>query len=120
MDLLIFIGSYFLMSVLVSVVFLGILFSSLFMINKLFKMTEEKWGSLLSSKSGQGAFLLLFVPYIITVLFMLPLSLFWFGFINFPNEWVGALSIFFLLMVVTVVKFAKVKGEIRTRFISMS
>lgn len=76
-------------------------------------MNETKWKSFFTYRKGIGYYIVLALPYLLTILLTFPLSIFWFELINFEYKTLGSVSIIVLQTLIGVLKFPKLKNIIR-------
>lgn len=117
MDLLVFVLTYILITIIFYIFFVGIILLFILIIKITFKMNETKWTSFFSYRKGIGYYIVLAFPYLLTVLIMFPLSKFWFELINFEYKALGSLTIVVLLTLFGMFKFSKLKNMIREKVI---
>lgn len=116
MKLFIFIISYILLSLLGSLSYIGILLLAFTIMKKAFNMNENKWNTLFRYRNGKGLYFLMVLPYLITLVIILPISIFWFELINFDYRILGSISIVILLTLTGIFKFSKLKGMVQNKF----
>ncbi|WP_297522902.1 hypothetical protein [uncultured Clostridium sp.] len=107
--------SYVLLSVLSSLMCVGILMLVLKGMKMTFDMDGEKWNRTLGYKTGSGLYYILAGTYIFTVLVMLPISVIWFNVVGIENPILGSVIIMVALTVSGGIKFPKIKAMIQSR-----
>ncbi|WP_246596301.1 hypothetical protein [Bacillus alkalicola] len=85
------------------------------LIKKAFHMNETKWRDLFKYWKGKGLYVVMILPYLITLVIIYPLSLLWFEWINFEYSTVGAITIILLLTLTGIFKFSKLEGMVLNR-----
>lgn len=113
MNIIIFVLSYILLSIFVSLLYVGLILAGFRLIKKVFKMTESKWNSLFRARNGRGIYYVLIFPYIIVIAIMFPISMAWFEIIDFEYSLLASVSIILLLGITGVFKFSKLESFMR-------
>lgn len=109
MDWLLIGGSYLLISVVVSIAYIGIVLASFMLMKKLFKMNETKWDHFFRYKNGFGLYLALVLPYLLTLAILYPATLVWFDWIDVTYKLAATNFIFLLLALTGLWKLPKLK-----------
>ncbi|WP_413375888.1 hypothetical protein [Alkalihalobacillus sp. 1P02AB] len=109
MNVLIFIMSYLVISLLVSLFYIGLLMFTFMMIKKIFHMNQAKWDSFFKFRKGRGLYYVMTLPYLLTLLIMFPLSMYWFDLIDFEFKLLSSLSMIMILTLTGIFKFSKLK-----------
>lgn len=109
MEILAFIFSGLLLSILGSLFYICLLLLFFAAIKKVFHMDETKWYDLFRYKKGKGFLFLMILPYVITILIIFGISMYWFELINFNHVLAGSLAITILLTITGTIKFFKLR-----------
>lgn len=109
MEWLIIIISYVLISIIVSIVYVGVVLTTFMLMKKVFRMNEARWEQFFSYKKGLGLYLVLVIPYFLTLAILYPPSLFWFDWLDVTYKVPTTSFIFLLLVLITLWKLPKLK-----------
>ncbi|GGA64230.1 hypothetical protein [Ornithinibacillus halotolerans] len=116
MDIIIFIASYLLLSIIGSLTYVGFVLLFFSFMKKRFNMNEVKWNTVFSYRKGKGLYYILIFPYVLTIAFIFFLSIAWFNFINFEYKIVAVVSLLLITTISAVVKFSKLRGMLPEKF----
>lgn len=111
MDIVLFLVSLLVISLVSSIVFLVLTLGFFTVTKKIFNMNEDKWSTFFEYKNGKGFYFSVFFPYVVTMILSYPLSLLWFTFIQYEHKTLGSLLITLLLIITGLFKFYKIKKD---------
>ena len=119
MNILIFGGSYILLSLVLRVIFNLFVLTGIFISQKkayLQQKNNEEWNQSLMDNKGRKLYLILLYSYLISMLVMFPLSCFWFNFIGFKNAKLAALVMWLVFSIIMTIKLPQFKSMFQEKY----
>ena len=112
MKLFLLVVSYIVLSIISSLLYVGLVLLLFITLKKVFNMNGQKWRAFFNYKKGLGIASIMVFPFILMIAIMFPVSMFGFELIEFDYKALGYLAVIILPTILLFVKLTKLKENI--------